>query len=193
MVGGLADVGGHRHQLPAGGLRSGEDDVDGGAHEGHRCAQLVACVGDEPPLAGERGLEPFEHRIEGVGELTQLITGALQGYTLGQVLLAGHAGSRGEPVHRPQDAPGGDPARKAGEECGACQGEQRVGQQVAQRRVELRDGAGLDTLGIQPAALHRDVGGRVTPGLPHRDALRDLLLDRPRDRGGRRGVQGVRY
>jgi hypothetical protein len=73
VIDGLADFGGYRHQLVAGRLRLGEHDVDGGAHEGQRRAQLMACVGDELPLAGERAVEPFEHRVEGVGELTQLV------------------------------------------------------------------------------------------------------------------------
>ena len=150
VIDGLADVGGHRHQLLARRLWLGEDDVHRGAHDGQRRAKLMACVGDELPLAGERAVEPFEHRVEGVGELTQLVARALQGDALGQVLLTCRAGSRGEPVHRPQDAPGDDPARGRGEQCDAGQAEQRVGQQVGERRAALCRGAGLDTVGVQP-------------------------------------------
>ena len=149
VIDGLADFGGHRHQLLARRLRLGEDDVHRGAHDGQRRAQLMAGVGDELPLAGERAVEPFEHRVEGVGELTQLVARALQGDALGQVLLTGRAGGRGEPVHRPQDASGDDPARDRGEQRDAGQAEQRVGQQVGERRAALGRGAGLDTVGVQ--------------------------------------------
>ena len=118
----------------------------------------MACVGDELPLAGERAVEPFEHGVEGVGELTQLVARALQRDALGQVLLTCRAGSCGEPVHRPQDASGDDPARDRGEQRDAGQAEQRVGQQVGERRAALRGGAGLDTVGIHRAALLHDVG-----------------------------------
>ncbi len=170
MIDGLADVGGHRHQLLARRLRLGEDDVHRGAHDGQRRAKLMACVGDELPLAGERAVEPFEHRVERVGELTQLVARALQSDALGQVLLTCRAGSRGEPVHRPQDASGDDPARDRGEQCGAGQAEQRVGQQVGERRAALRRGAGLDTVGIQRGALLHGAGGRHQPAPPRRTA-----------------------
>ena len=188
VIDGLADVGGHRHQLVARRLRLGEDDVDRGAHDGQRRAQLMARVGDELPLAGERAVEPFEHGVEGVGELAQLVARALQRDALGQVLLACRAGGRGEPVHRPQDASGDDPARDRGEQRDAGQAEQRVGQQVGERRAALCRGAGLDTVGIQP---------RRTSAWPRRPARRPAppggtgraLAGRRRGRGGRRAVQ----
>ena len=170
VIDGLADLGGHRHQLVARRLRLGEDDVDRGAHDGQRRAKLMACVGDELPLAGERAVEPFEHRVEGVGELAQLVARALQGDALGQVLLTCRAGSCGEPVHWPQDAPGDDPARGRGEQCDAGQAEQRVGQQVGERRAALRGGAGLDTVGIHRGALLHDAGGAPWSAPPGRTA-----------------------
>jgi hypothetical protein len=189
VIDGLADVGGHRHQLVARRFGLGEDNVHGGAHEGQRRAKLMACVGDELPLAGEGAVEPFEHHVEGVGELTQLVTRALQSEALGQVLLTCRAGSCGEPVHRPQDAPGDDPPRDRGEEYGAGQAEQRVGQQVGERRAALRSGAGLDTSGIHQGALLHDVGAARLRRL---EAPRERLLDPRRDPGGRRRAQGVR-
>ena len=191
VIDGLADLGGHRHQLVARRLRLGEDDVHRGAHDGQRRAKLMACVGDELPLAGERAVEPFEHRVEGVGELTQLVARALQSDALGQVLLTCRAGSCGEPVHRPQDASGDDPARDRGEQRDAGQAEQRVGQQVGERRAALCRGAGLDTVGIQPRRTSCMALGATTV-CAAADALRDRLLDRRRDAGGRRAVQGVR-
>jgi hypothetical protein len=38
----------------------------------------VRGVGDEAPLACERGVEPFEHLVEGVRELAELVVGSLQ-------------------------------------------------------------------------------------------------------------------
>ena len=93
---GLADLDGHRDQFLARGLRPGQDDVHRRAHDGQRRAELMAGVGDELPLAGKRAVEPFEHRVEGVGELLQLVARALQGDALGQVLFAGGVRSRGE-------------------------------------------------------------------------------------------------
>ena len=49
------------------------DDVDRCAHHGERSAQLVRGVGDESPLALERGLEPGKHRVEGLGKLAELV------------------------------------------------------------------------------------------------------------------------
>ena len=116
VIDGLADLRAHRHQLCGRRVRLGEHDVDRGAHEGQRGAQLMACVGDELPLAGERAVEPFEHGVEGVGEFAQLVARALQRDALGQVLFACRAGGGGEPVHRPQDASRDDPARDRGEQ-----------------------------------------------------------------------------
>jgi hypothetical protein len=60
-------------------------------------------------------------------ELTQLVVRALQCDALGEVLLACRAGGRGEPVHRPQDAPGDDPAGTRGDQHDAGEREERVG------------------------------------------------------------------
>ena len=153
VVYGLADLGGHRHQLVARRRRFGEDDVDRGAHQSQRRAQLMARVGDELPLAGEGAVEPLEHGVEGVGELAQLVARSLQSDALGQVLLACRARSRGESVHRPQDASGDDPARDRRKQRDAGQGEQGVGQQMGERRAALSGGAGPDTVRIHRAAL----------------------------------------
>jgi hypothetical protein len=44
-------------------------------------------VGDEPPLALERRLEPGQHGIEGVGKLAQFVTRAPQRDPGGQVVF----------------------------------------------------------------------------------------------------------
>jgi len=51
----------------------GQAHVDQRAHLGQRCAQLVRGVGHEPALAGERRVQPGEHRVERVGQLLQLV------------------------------------------------------------------------------------------------------------------------
>ena len=58
------------------GLGVGQRDVDLGAHHGQRRAQLVRGVGHEALLGLERRAEPVEHRVEGVGELGDLVVGA---------------------------------------------------------------------------------------------------------------------
>ena len=56
LVHGGADGGEHRFQVRGGGGWPGRGDVDQGAHLGERGAQLMGGVGDEPALAGERGI-----------------------------------------------------------------------------------------------------------------------------------------
>jgi hypothetical protein len=40
----------------------------------------VRGVGDEPPLALERGLKAAQHLVEGFGQLAQLVAGTAQRY-----------------------------------------------------------------------------------------------------------------
>ena len=51
------------------GLEQGADPGDGGA-------QLVAGIGDEAPLPGERRVESLEEVVEGVGQAVELVPGA---------------------------------------------------------------------------------------------------------------------
>ena len=68
----------HRLQLLGRPRRLRERDLDRRSHRGQRRAQLVRGVGDEPLLAGESGIEPLEHHVEGVGQLLELVIGAGQ-------------------------------------------------------------------------------------------------------------------
>ena len=88
----------------------GRGDVDQSAHLGQRRAQLVRRVGHEPALAGERRLQPGEHRVEGVGQFLQLIGRPGQGQPLAQVLLGGGLRRRGDGGQRPQHAAADRPA-----------------------------------------------------------------------------------
>ena len=45
---------------------------------GQRGAQLVRGVGDEPALGVEGDVEPGQHVVEGVGQLLELVVGALE-------------------------------------------------------------------------------------------------------------------
>ena len=53
--------------------RLGQGDVDGGAHDGERRAELVRGVRDEPALGGEREVQPFQHVVEGIGQFLELV------------------------------------------------------------------------------------------------------------------------
>jgi len=185
----LADLGGHGDQFVDRRARLGQDDVGSGAHQGQGGAQFVAGVGDELALGAERAVEALQHRVEGVGQLAELVARALQGDALRQVVLGGGAGGGGELVDRAQDPPGGEPAHDGREHGDHGQAEQGVGQQVGQGGGALRAGAGLDTLGIQRGALAR---GRRPAGLGRVKAPADLQLDRRRDSPDGPGVaQGV--
>ena len=81
-------------------VRVVQDDVDGRAHDRERGAKFVGGVGDEPLLALERGLEPVEHLVEGLGEFVELVAGAAQRDSRRQVVFRGGAGGRGYQVHR---------------------------------------------------------------------------------------------
>jgi hypothetical protein len=64
-------------QLGDVGVRVGEGHVDLGAQHRQRGPQLVAGVGDEAALRVEGRLEAFEHRVEGVGQLGDLVARTL--------------------------------------------------------------------------------------------------------------------
>ena len=72
----LRDDARHRPQVGHARVGVGERHVELGPDDGQRPAQLVAGLGDEPALRGERVAEPLEHRVEGVGELAQLVAWA---------------------------------------------------------------------------------------------------------------------
>ena len=115
-VHGGADRGQHRFQLRGGGGRPGRGDVDQGAHLGQRRAQLVRGVGHEPALAGERGFQPGEHRVEGVGEFLELIGWTGQCQPAVQVLLRGGLRRRGDGGQRPKHPAADGPAESGGQQ-----------------------------------------------------------------------------
>ena len=70
---------------------AGHGHLDRGPHHRQRGAQLVRRIGDDPALDGERGVQPFQHLVEGVREFLQLVLGPGQRQPLPQVPFGGTA------------------------------------------------------------------------------------------------------
>ena len=117
----------------------------------------MGCVGDEAPLALERGLEPAEHLVEGLGQLAELVAGAAQRDPGQTVVLGCGAGGGGDLLHRAQGPSGRDPAEDRRERDDQGQREERVLQQVREDEGALVLGA-LE-LDVGEAALGEDRGG----------------------------------
>ncbi len=124
---------GHAPQVVARRLGVGERDVDFGAHDGQRRAQLVRGVGHERALRVEGRFEARQHGVEGVGELAQLVVGALHGDALvkraGRRALRGH----GDLLERTKHAPGDQPAQPDRHRRGHGQRRERHARQAAQK------------------------------------------------------------
>jgi len=58
-------------------------------------------VGDELALALERGFQPGQHVVKGVGQFTQLVARAGGGHAGGKVVLRGISGGRDDLVRSP--------------------------------------------------------------------------------------------
>ena len=144
--------------------RARAQQLDVAAHDRDRRAQLVARVGDEPALLGVGVLEPFEHRVERVGERAELVGGPVVGDA-----LAG----RGERDRRRRRRP-----------C-ACSGRER-----AARRPDRQDRAEEDDDDARGAERARDAGGdRLGVAVGERDLERaETLAVRREDRHRERAV-----
>ena len=133
LVGVAHDVG-HRAQLVAVGVGIVERDVELGAHDGQRRAQLVRRVGHEAPLALEGGLEALEHRVEGVGQLAQLVARPVERDARVERAVGDRARGGGDAADRAQRAAGHHPARghrgQRDEQQRAAEGEQDVAQRA---------------------------------------------------------------
>ena len=84
-------------------------DVEQRLGDRQRGAQLVGRVGGEPLLLGELGLEPGEHRVEGVGELAELVAAAREPDPMGQRSARRPARGVGDPGQRGEHASGEQP------------------------------------------------------------------------------------
>ena len=81
-------------------MRVGQRDLKERAIVGERCPQLVRGVGDEVALGVERGLQPGQQVIDGVGQVLQLVDRAGQGQPLVQgKRVTGFTNGEEEAVH----------------------------------------------------------------------------------------------
>ncbi|GIH02703.1 hypothetical protein Rhe02_07700 [Rhizocola hellebori] len=77
-----------------------------------RRAHLVGGIGDEPLLRVQRGLQPSEQVVDGVGQVLQLVAAAGQGQPLVHVAIGDLAQASGHRQHRTQHAAGDQPTEK---------------------------------------------------------------------------------
>ncbi len=94
------------------GVTAVEGHVDLHGHGGERCAQLVRSVGDELTLRVGGCVEAIEHRVDGVGQLVQLV--GRPGKRDPAPLAGGRDVARGcdDPLQRPQHATGHEPGSR---------------------------------------------------------------------------------
>ncbi len=125
--------------------------VEVGANACEWRAQLVRGVGDESSLGEARPLERGEHRVEAVGEPSQLsILGDLD--AMAEVLRAGDVfGGAGEPPDRAQSGARDEQAKRGGQRDSACadedQHEAKVGEGAFDARERQRDLQHADAAG----------------------------------------------
>ena len=163
----------HGPQLGHGRGRVAEGDVHLGADHRQRRPQLVAGVGDEPALAVEGGVQPGQHRVEGVGQLLELVRRPVQPDPLVQRLLRQPAGGRGDPADRLQRPPGqhvrgGDADQHGDREDQPGRAQQLAAGRVADQLGELRGGQ----RGAVAEAQHhlgRELGQRPQRPVQHDD------------------------
>ena len=125
-------------QLGGVGVRVGERDLDLGADDRQRRAQLVARVGHEAALAVEGGGQAVEHPVDGVREVAQLVLGAAHLDPLVHPLLRDAPGEPGHPPQRRQRAARDEVAERGREDQRAAKGEQELGVQLGECRVGER-------------------------------------------------------
>ena len=89
-------------QVPAVLSWVGEGYLEQGAFPGQGRAQLVRGIGGEAPLGVERGLQPREQVVEGVGEFLELVVGSVQAQPLVQAAGGDPPGGGGDRAQRAQ-------------------------------------------------------------------------------------------
>ncbi|MCQ0012228.1 hypothetical protein LUX73_51395 [Actinomadura madurae] len=113
-------------------VRAAHRHVDQRPVDRERGAQLVRGVRDEPALPVERPRQPAEHRVEGVGQLLDVVARPLVGDPLGEVVAARHpprrVGDRVDGAQRPvgEQPAEAEPRRGDQPERDAALGEQGV-------------------------------------------------------------------
>lgn len=115
-------------------------------------------VPDEPLLRGEGPLQPFQHVVEGVGQLLELVVRAVQFDAAGQVGSGHPAGDAGDPAQRREHPPGHGVAEGEGDDAQAHQGQQRPVEERVERLLALVVDAGVHR-GVE--VVRRGVLGQV--------------------------------
>ena len=121
-----------------GGVLAG--DVEEGLRDRQRRAQLVGGVGGEPLLFGHVGFELFEHGVERVGELAELVVAAVQPDPVGQRAVGG----------RPRRV------RDLAQRCEHAAGEEPASYQAEREQRQQRDGGGAAEDAGQQVPVGRD-------------------------------------
>jgi hypothetical protein len=154
-----------------------EVDLD----DGQGVAQLVGGVVDHLALGGERPVEAAEHVVDGVGEVAQLVAGAVEGDAARQVGGADLPRGRRDPVDRPQHPPRQPPAHAEARD-----------QQTAQC---TRGGVAheLERLVVDRLLHAGEVGGLEQLALARHQPAVDLLHLLDGDRVQRSGVDALRH
>jgi hypothetical protein len=151
----LPDRDAHRPEVRDARIGVRERDVDLGAHDGERRAQLMRGVGDEPALRVERRVEPVEHAVQRAGRVAELVGGAPQPDPLpreGRVVEP--LGGLGDAAQRRERPAGEPPAGGDGEH------ERR---EPGEHELQLQVGEGGVGLGGRRATAHgpfdEEIGG----------------------------------
>ena len=141
------------------GVGIGQRDVDQGAVDRDRGLQLVRGVPDECLLVLERRRQPFHHRVEGAGELAQLVPRTGHRDPLVEVAGSDHPRGRGDLLDRSQQRPATNhpirnPQAAEHAEAGGAAPDQRDQGPVAKLRPDLLGGGLRVALG-PPAGAAR--------------------------------------
>lgn len=100
-------------------------------------------VPDEPLLRGEGPLQPFQHVVEGVGQLLELVVRAVQLDAAGQVGSGHPARDAGDPAQRREHPPGHGVSEGEGDDAQAHEGQQRPVEERVERLLALMVDAGV--------------------------------------------------
>ena len=139
-------------------VRIGARDVEQRLGDRQRGPQLVRGVRREPLLFGVVGLELREHRVEGVGELAELIAAAREPDPVGQRSIRGDAGG-GRDARQWSEHPAGQ--EPPSDETDHQQGHQHEDRGGSERSQEV------GTVGHEPGADDRAVGDVAQEEHPH--------------------------
>jgi hypothetical protein len=120
----------------------------------------VGGVGDEVALRAERGLQPGEQVVEGVGEVAELVAPRRQAEAPVKVRRRDLPRGGGDHPQGPQEPPGDPPAEQERDDEQQHEREERGEQDVAHHRVR----------GVGPRRRDGCSGGRGLPDLQDRDA-----------------------